>query len=227
VTDTTAAEPSLVVRMRDAVLSGELAPGQRLVESELTGRFHSTRGAVREALVHLEGEGLVEREHNRGARVRRITLAEAIEITEARAALEGLCAAKAATLATDAERDQLRAIGERMRSAVDAGDVVAYSGLAQEVHAAVRVIARQRTAADLLERLRYQSVRFHFSVALLPGRPATGLREHLEVIDAIVSGSAEDAERIMRAHLESVIDALTALGQQPTPLVLGSDPLPH
>jgi DNA-binding GntR family transcriptional regulator len=139
-----------------------------LVVAELTERYGVTRGAVRQALMSLEGEGLVERERNRGARVRSISLDEAIEITEARAVLEGLCAAKAAVKATRRERDELRRLGDVMADAVAAEDVMRYSSTTQDLHRYVREVARQQTVADLLDRLRYQSVRYHFSVALLP-----------------------------------------------------------
>lgn len=222
--DTPAA--TLTTQMRDAILRGELSPGQRLVEAELTDRFGATRSTIRQALAHLEGEGLVEREHNRGARVRSITLDDAIEITEARAVLEGLCAAKAAVAITDEQREELRSIGRTMRAAVDGGDVVAYSSLAQDIHAHIREVAGQRTVSDLLERLRFQSVRYHFSIALRPGRPRVGLQEHLDVIEAVTGGEPAEAERVMRAHLMSVIDALRDLGERPgpQPLLMGDRP---
>lgn len=204
---------ALTDRIRDAILRGELAMGERLVEAELTDRFRASRGGVRQALVLLEGEGLVERERNRGARVRAISLEQAIEITEARAALEGLCAAKAAERMNDAERKQLQALGEQMREAVAGGDVVGYSSLAQDIHARVREYSQQTTVSDLLERLRYQCVRFHFSVALMPGRPKVGLDEHLRIIEAVVGGDPQEAEREMREHLLIVTDALRQLGE--------------
>lgn len=204
----------LVARIRNAILEGGLAPGQRLVEAELTDRFAATRGAVRETLVKLEGEGLVERERNRGARVREVTLGQAIEITEARAVLEGLCAAKAAERMTASERADLESLGERMAEAVAGGDVVGYSSCAQQIHAKVRELSRQTTVSDLLERLRYQCVRYHFSIALMPGRPQVGLEEHLRVIEAIVGGQPDEAEREMRHHLLLVTEALSKLGEQ-------------
>jgi len=204
---------SLATLMRNAILQGQFSPGQRLIEADLTTQFKVTRGAVREALVQLDGEGIVERERNRGARVRPISLEEAVEITEARAVLEGLCAAKAAAGMTPEERQSLREIGARMRVAVEAGDVVTYSSVAQELHTRVREVARQATVAGLLERLRYQSVRYHFSLAGLPGRPGVGLQEHLDVIEAISGGSPEEAETAMRNHLQCVIDALRQLAE--------------
>lgn len=217
---------TLTTRIRDAILRGELTPGQRLVEAELTERFDASRGGVRQVLVQLEGEGLVERERNRGARVRAITLEQAIEITEARAVLEGLCAAKAAVRMTDDDRERLRALGRAMSEAVEAGDVVGYSTLAQDIHASVREFSRQSTVSDLLDRLRYQCVRFHFSVALLPGRPRVGLHEHLRVIEAIVGGDPDEAEHEMRTHLMLVTDALRELGTRAgnQPLLTSSHP---
>lgn len=201
----------VVTAVRDGIMQGRYAPGQRLPEADLVTRYRASRGAVRSALAQLENEGVVERERNRGARVRPISLTEAVEITEARAALEGLCAAKAAVRATADDRARLRALGAELAAAVDNADVVAYSRINQQVHRAVRDVAGHETAGVLLDRLRTQSVRYHYSVALLPGRPAVGLREHLEVIETICAGDPDVAEQTMRAHLLSVVEALKQL----------------
>lgn len=210
---------SLLDRLRMAIYRGELTPGQRLVETELAGRYETSRGGVREALVLLSNEGLVSRERNRGAWVRPVSLAEAIEITEVRAVLEGLCAAKAATVVTKADARELKAVGKKMSEAVKNGDVVSYNTTSQQVHTRVREIAGQQTASAILERLRYQSVRYQFHVSLLPGRMAQGLKEHLAIIDAVTSGDPEVAERTMREHLLSVIGALHQLAE------LGASPI--
>jgi DNA-binding GntR family transcriptional regulator len=205
------AEVSLVERLRLAIVHGELTPGQRLVESDLAERFGGSRGAVREAIVLLENEGLIARQRNRGASVRPVSLEEAIEITEVRAVLEGLCAAKAAATGTAADRRKLKSIGVAMQKAVKQNDVRAYSATSQEAHLYIREMAKQYTASGVLDRLRYQSVRYQFSVAMLPARPAQGLKEHLAVIEAVTSRSPDLAEETMRAHLTSVIGALQQL----------------
>ena len=97
-------------QLRDDILEGTFPPGERLIELQLTERYAVGRAAIRAALVELDAEGLVQREANRGATVRRISVAEAVEITEARAALEGLGAGLAAQRATDADNDELRAL---------------------------------------------------------------------------------------------------------------------
>lgn len=199
--------------IREAIIRGEFVPDQRLVEADLSARFSANRGAVRSALIQLTEEGLVERIQNRGARVRAVPLAEAVEICEVRMVLEGLCAAKAAERATGAEREELRAIGTRMTEAVAAGDVLGYSECNQELHRRVRQLSGQATAEAVLERLRAQSVRHQFRLSLIPGRPTVSLPEHLRIIEAVCSHDPEAAERAAREHLLSVIDALKNANQ--------------
>jgi DNA-binding GntR family transcriptional regulator len=198
----------VVESIRDAIVNGDFAPRQRLVEADLSEQFGASRAAVRTALVQLTSEGLVERVQNRGARVRAVSLAEAIEITEVRVALESLCAAKAAALATDEDRDGLRDIGERMRAAVGSGDLLGYSDLNRALHDRIRMLSGQATAQAVLARLRGQNVRHAFRLAMHPGRPAVSLPQHLEMIDAVCAGDPDRAAAAVKVHLESVIEAL-------------------
>jgi DNA-binding GntR family transcriptional regulator len=199
--------------IREAILSGEFVPNQRLVEADLSARFGASRAAVRSALLELAHEGLIERMQNRGARVRAVPLEEAIEICEVRMVIEGLCAAKAAERITDAESGELQTIGESMRSAVSCGDVLGYSHLNERLHSRIREISAQRTAAGVLERLRAQSVRHQFKLAMHPGRPNISLPEHLAIIDAIRARDARAAELAVHAHLRSVVHALADTGR--------------
>jgi DNA-binding GntR family transcriptional regulator len=199
---------SVVDAIRAAIADGEFVPNQRLVEADLSERFGASRATVRTALVQLASEGLVERVQNRGARVRAVSLAEAVEITEVRMALEGLCAAKAAERLTDADGDRLREIGDAMRAAVTSGDLLGYSDLNRRLHGLVLELAGQSTARAILERLRGQSVRHQFQLAMHPGRPAISLPQHMEIIDALRARDAAAAEAAMRRHIRSVIDTL-------------------
>jgi DNA-binding GntR family transcriptional regulator len=202
------AEPAVVDAIRMAIAEGEFVPNQRLVEADLSERFGASRASVRTALLQLTSEGLVERVQNRGARVRAVSLVEAIEITEIRMALEGLCAAKAAERVTDDDRDRLRAIGAGMQAAVAAGDLLGYGDLNKRLHALIRTLAGQTTAQTLLERLRVQNVRHQFQLAMHPGRASVSLPQHLDIIEAVCAGDPEAAEAAMRRHLRSVIDTL-------------------
>lgn len=201
-------ERSVVAAIRDAIVGGEFVPNQRLVEADLSEQFAASRASVRSALLELTNEGLVERLQNRGARVRAVSLDEAVEISEVRMVLEGLCAAKAAEHVTAAEIRELKAIGKSMRSAVSSGDVLGYSQLNQQLHRRVREISGQQTATNVLERLRAQNVRHQFKLAMHPGRPAVSLPEHLAIIDGICAHDPVAAENAAHAHLRSVIGTL-------------------
>jgi DNA-binding GntR family transcriptional regulator len=203
--------------LRQAILSGNLAPGQRLVEEELAGTLGVTRQSLRAALLDLTADGLVERIPNRGARVRVVTTEEAVAITECRMALEALCAAKAAERVTDDQAARLRELAEELKRSVAEGDPLKYSELNRELHRLVGVISGQAVAVGLLERLHAQLVRHQFQLALRPGRPEVSLPEHLAIAHAVAGRRPVDADRAVRAHLASVIEALrleNASGQE-------------
>ena len=206
-------DPKLAVveAVRSAILRGEYAPGQRLVEIDLCERFGTSRFLARSALHELSAQGLVEFERNRGARVREISLAEAIEITEVRRMLEGQLAARAAERATRAQAAALRVVAADMRAAVERSELLRCSDLNARLHAAIRDMSGQETGARLLRQLRDQTVRHQFTLALVPGRPAVSLPQHEAIVAAVSARDAAGAERAMRDHLQSVIEALHEL----------------
>jgi DNA-binding GntR family transcriptional regulator len=198
-----------VTRLRQAIVTGDMAPGQRLVEEELAGAFEVTRASLRQALIDLTADGLVERIPNRGARVRVITREEAVAITECRMVLEGLCAAKAAERVSAEQARRLSRLSDELRAAVSDGEPVRYSELNRQLHRLVIDISGQETAAGLIARLNGQLVRHQFRLSLRPGRPQQSLPEHLAIIAAIVAKDPVRAEEAARDHLRSVIRALS------------------
>ena len=211
------AKPAVTEALRAAILAGEFAPRQRLVEIDLCERFGTSRFILRSALQELAAQGLVEFQHNRGARVREVSLTEAIEITEVRILLEGLLAARAADRVTRADAAMLRGITRDMRTAVAKSELLTYSELNARLHAAIRDIAAHETAARLLRQLRDQTVRHQFSLSLVPGRPSVSLPQHEAIVAAITARDPAAAEQAMHAHLQSVIDAFRALAAAALP----------
>ncbi|SDT22433.1 DNA-binding transcriptional regulator, GntR family [Microlunatus soli] len=197
-------------QIREALREGDLVPGQRLVELDLSEAYEVSRSAVREALSDLASDGLVELIPNRGARIRVVSVEEAIQVTECRSALECLCARKAAEGGTAAQRETLASIADSMRTAVEQADLEGYSALNRELHSLVIEMSGQYVAARQLERLNAQTVRFQFRLARRPGRPQESLPQHLAIIEAIRAGEPAEAEAAMRAHLDSVIAQIAA-----------------
>jgi DNA-binding GntR family transcriptional regulator len=209
--------PAVTEALRAAILAGEYAPKQRLVEIDLCERFGTSRFILRTALQELAAQGLVEFQRNRGARVRDVSLAEAIEITEVRILLEGLLAARAAERVTKSDSAMLRKIVKDMRTAVQKSELLAYSELNAQLHGSIRDIADHETAARLLRQLRDQTVRHQFTLSLVPGRPTVSLPQHEAIVAAIVGRDPDEAEQAMRAHLHSVIEAFRALSAAAMP----------
>jgi DNA-binding GntR family transcriptional regulator len=204
-------EPAATDALRTAILRGAYAPRQRLIEADLCAEFGASRFAVRGALRALAAEGLIEIERHKGARIREIPLSEALEITEVRAVLEGLVAARAAERVSRNDLAELRGIVAAMRGAVRAGELLRYSELNARLHAAILAVASHPTAARILAQLRAQLVRHQFQLALLPGRPAVSLAQHEAIVAAIRARDPAAAEQAMRDHVRSVLAALLSV----------------
>jgi DNA-binding GntR family transcriptional regulator len=191
-----------------AIRSGELSPNQRLVEQELIERYGLSRAAIRVALVRLEQDGVVVRERNRGARVRSVSVAEAVEILQVRAALDGLAARHAAMRAADADIEELRRLGDEMAAAYEDGDIVAMGAANARIDRLIVELSAHGTLQQLSASLNSHMVRFRFSAGVIAGRPDVSLAEHRAIIEAIASRDPDAAEQAMRSHFDNVARAL-------------------
>lgn len=196
-------------RLRGDIVAGRLMPNQRLVEADLAAALGVSRSAVRTFLTRLEQEGLVVREPNRGARVRMVSEAEAVEITQARAVLEALAARQAALRATEDDIGEITAIHAEMPQLLAAGDLLGYSEANARLHARIVAASRHGTAQRLISGLKAQMVRFQYRTILVPGRSKESLSEHSAVVEAIVARDPEVAEAGMRHHLSHVTATLS------------------
>jgi len=194
--------------LREAIVRGDIAPDARLVEADLSTTFEMSRGAVRTALIRLEQDGLVVRELHRGARVRRVTDDEAVEILQARAVLEGLAVRHAAERSDAAGTSRLQACLARQRELLEHGDLLGASEVNAELHATLLELSGHATAVRLIESLNAQTVRYQYRTILIPGRPAASVGEHAAIVEAVVAGDADEAESAMRRHLFNVAEAV-------------------
>jgi DNA-binding GntR family transcriptional regulator len=195
-------------QLREAIITGELHPNERLVEAELVQKYGSSRTAVRTALVRLGQAGLVEHERNRGAKVRLVHVDEAIEIYETRTALEALAAGKAAERATAADHAELRRVLARIDDHLASGDLDSASDDNAALHDAIIRISQHGTIARLVGGLNPHLVRFQYRTLLQPDRPRLSLEEHRAIVEAIIAGDSDAAESAMRSHLAQVTETL-------------------
>lgn len=194
--------------LREAIVRGDLAPNARLVESDLGTAYDMSRGAVRTALIRLEQEGLVVREPHKGARVRQVSDDEAVEILEARAALEGLAVRLTAQRIDAAGIARSEACLARQRELLELGDLLGASDANADLHAALLELSGHGTALRLIRALNSQTVRYQYRTILIPGRSAASVEEHAAIVEAVVAGDADRAEEAMRNHLFNVAQAV-------------------
>ena len=198
--------------LRRAIVSGELAPNERLVELDLARDLSTNRAVVRGALAQLEQQRLVVREPNRGVRVRSYSAEEAAEILETRALLEGLVAARAARNFDATAEATLAEILAGMRAAHDTRNLPAYSQWNLQFHRAILAIGQHETASMLLSVLQTQAVRYQFRTVLEPGRISRSLGEHEAIYAALCAHDEAAAERAMHAHIGAVVETIRSIG---------------
>jgi phosphonate utilization transcriptional regulator len=194
---------SLVQReIERRIVAGELAPGAKLNEAELASAMGISRGPVREAFRALEQVGLVETEKNRGVFVRLVSLEEANEIYEVRAALESQIGRLAAERAKPAQLERMRAIVKRMHAAGRKRDPDAYFPLNIEFHELLAEAAGNRSLAAHYRRVvnelnLYRREAIQRNLDVIP----VSTREHEAVVEAIAKGDAVLAARLLHDHV--------------------------
>lgn len=195
-------------RLRDDLRSGALHPRERLVEADLVARYATSRSVVRNALVELAAEGLIERQPHRGARVRGLTIREGVEFAEVRRELEALCARDAANAPASAETVRLGRLLEALRHAASAGDLVTYRRESAGFHALVIAMSGHESAQRQLEPIRMHDLQLNFPVAFAARPLQASEGEHEAIAQAILAGDAALAASSMWSHLDRVVRIL-------------------
>jgi len=199
-----------------AIRRGDYQPNQRLIEGELTAALGVSRPTLRAVFVALEQDDYISLERNRGARVRHFSPAEAIEILVTREILEAAVAGLAAVRIQPAEREELKAIVERMAEADRKGDGPRYSACNREFHALLISAARQPWLSRCIAATPYPLVMAQYRDPAARHPREGSLREHEAILAAICTGNRPAAEAAMRYHLGATRRALTISGPEGT-----------
>lgn len=194
------------------IIARELAPGTRLDELSLAARFGVSRSPVRDALRHLATTRLVAYAPHRGFSVVAVDAAELDGLFEASSEIEALCARLCAQRATPAERKRIELIHQGAARALPERNIKAYSGLNEQLHAAVFAGAHNRTLQEVAVNLRQRLAPFRSSPFFAAkNRIGESHREHSAVVDAVLRGDAEAAAQAMRDH--GAHSAINAMGR--------------
>lgn len=195
--------------IRAQILHGELPPGTLLSELDLGRALGTSRTPVREALMRLHEEGLIDIVPRRGPIVRILPPQEMLEILQVRESLEGLASRLAAARIPAARVKELRAQWEELRAALSEATLDTVHRKGYEFHDIVIAAAENRTLARLLEgiRGRLDSSRQLYLKTLGPlalKRARLSCEEHLRVIDALEAADPQQSEALMRDHLRQL-----------------------
>ena len=185
--------------MRDAIISGVLKPGERLMEIQLAEEMGVSRTPVREAIRKLELEAFVVMIPRKGAYVAGVSHKDVADVFEIRAALEGLAAGLAAERITEDEIEQM----ERVLLFEDGeeSDLVKIVARDTAFHALVYQASRNERLVQILANLREQIQRFRATSLAVPGRVLDAIKEHRAIVEALVDHNSEVAQELMTAHI--------------------------
>lgn len=193
---------SLVQReVERLILSGELAPGERINEQHLAAKLRVSRGPVREALRGLEKARLVEARVNRGVYVREISVEQALEISEMRGLITGYVCARLAAASTAEQRAHLAQLIDDMDGAIAAGDAQAYYEHNLAFHDALMDYAGNARAKEMYDALVKESHLTRRKSLFSARAMAESNAEHRVILDAIRKGDPAGARAAGEVHI--------------------------
>lgn len=204
-------------RLRAAILEGRLKPGQWLRQRQLAEEYRVSQMPVREALKELAGEGLVEHIPYRGVRVVGFSADDVEDLYTHRSLLESLAARAAALNILSEELEKLRDLQSQMAERNDAGHLAEYRVLNRQFHQAIIVASRRayltRTLLQMWDAFPTMLWGNFNSTASysLPQRDATDTSEHEAILYALENRDPDQAERLMRQHIETAGRELVAV----------------
>lgn len=195
----------IAASLRAQILQGQLVPGQRVIEPELAEQFGASKTPVREALQLLAVEGLVEVLPKKGYRIRGMDVDDLSEVLELRTLLEARAAGRCARSAGPAQIADLTEKWEAQRDALGL-EPLERTLRARDFHTSIALAAGSQRLTAILEGLHQEMVRAHHVLPQLRWHLSEEieLREHREILEAVVAGDSARAELAMRTHLESI-----------------------
>lgn len=191
-----------VVRLiEEEIVSGVLPPGTHLDEVQLSHRFGLSRTPLREALAQLKSSGLVEGRSRTGTFVTRLGIKSILECLAMTAEIEAIAADWAARRMSDVEIAQLKVLHDACATARASGEPDAYFIANRRFHAAIYAGAHNRYVAATANFLFLRAAPYRRLQLRQPGRIASSLDEHGDIVAAIEARDSETARRIMHGHI--------------------------
>lgn len=200
----------LVDRLRDMIVEGDLAPGDKVPEKDLCLSFGVSRTPMREALKVLATEGMVVLAPNRGAWVSRTTVEELAEVFPVMGALEALSGELACVHISDADVAHIQKLHDTMLEHYKADRLPEYFRANQAIHEAILEAADNETLSAQYRTLASRIRRVRYIANMTPERWARAVDEHEQMIEALKRRDGRSLSKILRKHLENKFETIRA-----------------
>ncbi len=189
--------------LRQAILTGELKPGERLMEIHLANRLGVSRTPIREAIRKLELEGLVTMIPRRGAEVAQITEKSMSDVLEVRRAMDALCAELACERISSEELERLKEACDKFEQSISTGDVKKIAQADVELHDIILQATGNSRLIQLVNNLSEQMYRYRFEYIKDFSQHERLLQEHKIIYESLVSRNKEQAAEAARIHIDN------------------------
>jgi DNA-binding GntR family transcriptional regulator len=209
INETTGTEEYLPLRevvfntLRKAILTGELKPGERLMEIHLANQLGVSRTPIREAIRKLELEGLVVMMPRRGAEVAQITEKSLRDVLEVRRSLDALCAELACDRISEEELEKLKAACEQFEKAAGTDDVAEIAKADVALHDIIVQATRNCRLIQIVNNLSEQMYRYRFEYIKDEERHDNLVEEHRMIYESILRGDKEKAAEASKLHIDN------------------------
>jgi DNA-binding GntR family transcriptional regulator len=204
----------ITARIREKILNGVYPPGSALLQDVIAAEFGVSKIPVREALVQLRAEGLVDVFSHRGFQVRPLSAVEVDEVFRLRLQIEPQAAAEGARRAQPQDREAAQLAFTHLNDSLDAGELEDSSDLNRAFHLALVVPRLQPTTTDVLSRLHTLAQRY-IRMHLKPrGRVRRANREHADLYEAWLAGKTAEVTGLTEAHIAATRADLAQLLQK-------------
>jgi DNA-binding GntR family transcriptional regulator len=198
----------LTEKLREAIISGKFAPGERLSEETLAASLHVGKVALREALRYLESEGYVTFLPNNEVAVSKLTREDVQDYYTIASVLEGLAARLAVGNAQPEEIARLKELHLALKEASQKRDLARYFEANSNFHRFIAEIARNERLYRLIDQLRQEIQKTRILSLHLPQRLDYSMREHDQILDAFLKNNPQLAESTMVRHLNNQMETL-------------------
>ena len=190
--------------IKHRIINHIYVPSQTLVESTLAEELKVSRNTVKKALMQLVNEKLVELEANKSAKVKSLTIEEAVHLLEIRERLEGLIAYSAAQVITEKELDILQKNLKEMKELIKENKLLEYSAINDMIHNVIYAICPNKEAIEMIQSIRLQLRRYNKRTIIITGRSTDSYNEHEALFKALEAHDPEESERAIRKHIANV-----------------------